>query len=84
MSSAYNFAGISLKHFVLSSPALLIPVCLAECWCVWMLSQVLCPWDFPGKNTGVGCHSLLQGIFLTQGLNQVSCVSCTGGWILYH
>jgi len=29
----------------------------------------LCPWDFPGKNTGVGCHSLLQGIFLTQGGN---------------
>ena len=28
-----------------------------------------CPWDFPGKNTGVGCHSLLQGIFLTQGSN---------------
>ena len=28
---------------------------------------LLCPWDSPGKNTGVGCHSLLQGIFLTQG-----------------
>ena len=27
------------------------------------------PWDFPGKNTGVGCHFLLQEIFLTQGLN---------------
>ena len=26
-------------------------------------------WDFPGKNTGVGCHFLLQEIFLTQGLN---------------
>ena len=26
-------------------------------------------WDSPGKNTGVGCHALLQGIFLTQGLN---------------
>ena len=26
----------------------------------------LYPWDFPGKNTGVGCHFLLQGIFLTQ------------------
>ena len=26
-------------------------------------------WDSPGKNTGVGCYSLLQGIFLTQGLN---------------
>ena len=27
------------------------------------------PWDFPGNNTGVGCHFLLQWIFLTQGLN---------------
>ena len=26
-----------------------------------------CPWDFPGKNAGVGGHFLLQGIFLTQG-----------------
>ena len=26
-------------------------------------------WGSPGKNTGVGCHALLQGIFLTQGLN---------------
>ena len=26
-------------------------------------------WDFPGKNTRVGCHFLLQGIFLTQGSN---------------
>ena len=27
------------------------------------------PWDFPGKNTGVGCHFLLPGIFPTQGSN---------------
>ena len=26
--------------------------------------------DSPGKNTGVGCHALLQGIFLTQGSSQ--------------
>ena len=32
-------------------------------------TSLLCPWDSPGKNTGVGCHSLLQGIFLTQGSN---------------
>ena len=32
-------------------------------------SRLLCPWNFPGKNTGEGCHSLSQGIFLTQGLN---------------
>ena len=28
-----------------------------------------CPWNSPGKNTGVGSHFLLQGIFPTQGLN---------------
>ena len=32
-------------------------------------ARPLCPWDFPGKNTGAGCHTLLQGIFPTQGLN---------------
>ena len=32
-------------------------------------TRLLCPWDSPSKNTGVGCHFLLQGIFLTQGSN---------------
>ena len=32
-------------------------------------ARSLCPWDSPGKNTGVGCQALLQGIFLAQGLN---------------
>ena len=32
-------------------------------------SHILCPWDSPGKNTGVGCHALLQGIFPSQGWN---------------
>ena len=32
-------------------------------------TRLLCPWDSPGKNTAVGCHALLQGIFLTHGLN---------------
>ena len=36
---------------------------------------------FPGKSTGVGCQSLLQGIFLTQGLNP-GVLHCR--WILYH
>ena len=31
--------------------------------------QCLLSWDSPGKNTGVGSHSLLQGILLIQGLN---------------
>ena len=47
--------------------------------CVWVLVTQSCPAlcdpkdcsprDFPGKNTGVGCHFLLQGNFLTQGSN---------------
>ena len=41
-------------------------------------TRLLCPWDFPGKNTGVGCPFLFQGIFLTQGSN-----SYIGRWILY-
>ena len=36
-----------------------------NCSSAWLL----CLCGFPGKNTGVGCHFLLQGIFPTQGLN---------------
>ena len=32
-------------------------------------TRLFCLWDFPGKNTGVNCHFLLQGLFLTQGSN---------------
>ena len=43
-------------------------------------SRLLCPWNSPGKNTGVGSHSFLQGIFTTQGWNP-GLPFCT--WILY-
>ena len=32
-------------------------------------TRLLCSWDAPGNNTGVGCHTLLVGIIWTQGLN---------------
>ena len=35
-------------------------------------ARLLCPWDFPGKDTAVGCHSLLQGIFPIQESHPVS------------
>ena len=38
-------------------------------WTVARQDYWILPWDFPGKNTRVGSHSLLQGIFLTQGSN---------------
>ena len=63
----------------------------------WNVTRLLCLWTSPGENTGVGCHSLLQGIFPTQGLNPgllhcreiLSTLShmYTGdvcGWILGH
>ena len=37
--------------------------------CLTLCHPMVCPWDSPGKNTGVGCQSLLQGIFPTQGSN---------------
>ena len=40
--------------------------------------ELLCPWNFPGKKTGVGCHFQLQGIFPTQGLNL--CLLCLLSW----
>ena len=44
-------------------------------------SRLLCPWNSPDKNTGVGCHSLLQGIFPTQESNPGL---LHGRQILYH
>ena len=42
---------------------------------LWVVAcQLLCPWDSPGKNTGVDCHFLFQGIFPTQRLNP--CLLC--------
>ena len=40
----------------------------ATLWTI-LLARILCPWDSPGKNTGVDCFALLQGIFPTQVLN---------------
>ena len=47
-------------------------------------AKLLCPWDFPGKNTGVGCQALLQGMFLTQGSKPRSPVSRTAGRLYTH
>ena len=38
-------------------------------------ARLLCPWDFPGKNTGVGGHFLLQGIFWLRDGTHVSCIA---------
>ena len=47
-------------------------------------TRLLCPWGSPGKNTGMGCHALLQGILPTQGSNPCLIMSGAGRRILYH
>ena len=52
------------------------------CWWWWLVTQscltlplrLLCPLNSSGKNTGVGCHSLLQGISPTQGWGLNPCL----------
>ena len=62
-------------------------LCLAVQSCSTLCNPMDCslpgspvPGDFPGKNTGVSCHGILQGIFPTQGLNP-GLPHCR--WILY-
>ena len=57
--------------------------CLVTKSCLTLLQpcRFLCPWDFPGKKTGVGCHFLLQGNLPDPG---VELVSYFGRRILYH
>ena len=68
-----------------------ISACVRACVCVraqlcltlqahglWP-TRPLCPWDFPSKNTGMGCPFLLQGIFLIQGLNPI--LLCLLHWL---
>ena len=38
-------------------------------WSMDCIGHQAPPWNFPGKNTGLGCHFLFQGIFPTPGLN---------------
>ena len=55
-------------------PSLCVCVCVCVCSVMFnslliyglLFTRICCPWDFPGKNTEVGYHFLLQGIFLTQ------------------
>ena len=57
-----RFSCVSFQHYGLQS---------YELQTLWTLepTRLLCPWYFSGKNTGVGCHAYLQGIFSTQGWN---------------
>ena len=72
-----------MKGMLIISVPINYCTCMLSCFsCVrlfvmlWIACQLFGPWDSPGKNTGVGCCPLLQGIFLTQDLNHISYVFC--------
>ena len=74
-----------LEAGLFSSVLLLVVQLLSHVWlfCDPMdcSPPAFCPWDFPGKNTGVGCHSFSRGPSWPR---DWACVSCIGRWILFQ
>ena len=79
LNVAFYVLGISLSNFKLYHKN---SVCVCVCVCVCGVYSVIFdslqphglqtsrfPWDFPGKNAGVGCYFLFHGIFPTPGSN---------------
>ena len=64
--------GINVRVYTQSCLTLLQPHRLNHTRLLW-------PWEFSGKNTGVGSHFFLQRISLIQGSNPICCVSCISG-----
>ena len=60
--------GVWTLYYILGVAILAKLIALVACNSL-QPTRLLCPWDFSGKNTGGGCHFLLQGTFLTQGSN---------------
>ena len=65
-------------HILLCAHAQLCPTL-----CYPQPTRFLCPWNFPGKNTGVGCISYSRGSSCPRNQTRDSGSSCIGTWILY-
>ena len=77
-----TFSCLHIPFCIFSLPATCVCVCLvAQSYpTLWNLMDCSPPgcsvhWDSPGKNTGVGCHALLQGISQPRDRTQVSCIA---------
>ena len=90
-SSHYTFSQYTrqrLAHSIWCIPLAVSIDCLANQSCLTLCNPLNCHppgssvhGDSPGKNTGVCCHALLQGIFPTLGVNSSL---LHRSWILYH
>ena len=72
---------LSLPHFFHVKSESVSKACLTLCDPMDCACQAALSMDFPGRNSGVACHSLLQRIFPTQGLNLGP---LHRRWVLYH
>ena len=69
LKNSWSFISVCQGHYPYF--CVLTQSCLTLCYLKSRRAptRLLCPWNFQGKNTGVGCHFLFQRIFLTQGLS---------------
>ena len=83
MSILHRFVTVVGKGFTIVSDCCcsVTKLCLLLCDPPGLQPARSFAWNFTGKNTRVGCHFLLQGIFLTQGSNPCL-LYCR--WNLYH
>ena len=77
-----NFTYIYIYTYVYIYIVLSLQLCPTLCDPMDCNSPGSCPWDFPSKNTGVGCPFLLQGSSWPRDWIHISYVSCIGRWIL--
>ena len=72
----HEWSDLAHTHLVFYSHTMCVPSRLAMSNSLWPIglqpARLLCPCNFLGKNTGMGCHFLLQEIFPTQGLELAS------------
>ena len=79
---------LSLKFSLWGDFRFLVSMCLCSVMSNFLQphglsARLLCPWNFPGKNTGIGCHFLLRWIFQPRDQTHISCISCIGRQIFY-
>ena len=64
-----------LKQCLLVTTVVVSSLSHVQLFGTWRPASLLCPWDFPGNNTRVGCHCLLQGSSRFRDQTHVSCVA---------